>query len=65
MEFLTHYAIGTGLILAVLLGWVGVQHWYRQYAARHPEYGPARECMGCGMACSCDTSNDRDRGEHT
>ncbi len=70
MEFLLQYAIGTGLVLAILSGWVGVQHWYRHHAARHPEYGPAQECMGCGLSCSCDSSghaghtkHDTDRGE--
>ena len=47
-EYLTAMAI----ILLLLLGWVTVQQLARAYAARHPEFGPAREeGGGCGAGC--------------
>ena len=48
------YVTAMGLTLAILLGWIGVQRMYRRFAARHPEYGPPRECLGCGLACPCE-----------
>ena len=48
------YLIAMGLILLMLLGWIGVQHCSRAFAARHPELGPAREeGGGCGGSCGC------------
>ena len=45
-------------VLLLLSGWLVVQQLARWYAARHPEFGPAREegggCHGClckGGAC--------------
>ncbi len=47
-------ALAMGLILLALLGWIRVQQMARDYAARHPEFGPAREeGGGCGTGCSC------------
>ena len=49
-EYLTAMAI----ILLLLLGWIAVQHLARAFAARHPEFGPAREeGGGCGAGCGC------------
>jgi hypothetical protein len=46
--------IAIGFITALLAGWVAVQHLARSYAARHPEFGPAREeGSGCGHSCLC------------
>lgn len=46
------YLITIGLILALLLGWVGVQAAYDRFARRHPELGPFRTgAGGCGT-CS-------------
>jgi len=55
VEMLITYALAMLLILALLLGWVGVQHASRSFAARHPEFGPAREeGGGCGgLLCLC------------
>jgi hypothetical protein len=52
---LTTYAITILVILGLLAGWVGVQHLSRSFAARHPEFGPAREeGGGCGgLFCLC------------
>lgn len=49
------YAITFLIILGLLAGWIGVQHLSRMFAARHPEFGPAREeGGGCGgLFCLC------------
>jgi len=51
------YLITLLLMPTLVLLWVAVQHAARQFAARHPEFGPAREegeesCGGCGHVCS-------------
>jgi len=53
------YAITILIILALLAGWIGVQHLSRMFAARHPEFGPAREeGGGCGgLFCLCKDGN--------
>ena len=46
--------IAAGVILLVLLGWIAVQQGAREFAERHPEFGPAREeGKGCGADCNC------------
>lgn len=50
----TRYFIAMGLILAVAAVWISIQYLYRWFALRHPEFGPIREVLGCGMACTCD-----------
>ena len=46
--------IAVGVILLVLLGWIVVQQGAREFARRHPEFGPAREDgEGCGAGCNC------------
>ena len=53
-ETLLNMGIAAGLILLALLGWIAVQQAARHYAARHPEFGPAKEeGGGCGGGCSC------------
>ncbi len=48
------YLTAMAVILLMLLGWIGVQHLARLFAARHPEFGPAREeGGGCGSLCKC------------
>ena len=47
------YLITILLMPALVLLWVAVQTAARRFAARHPEFGPAREegeegCGGCG-----------------
>ena len=58
--------LAAGVILLVLLGWIGVQHVARCFAAKHPEFGPAREeGSGCGAGCGCTGGNCSRRNEHT
>jgi hypothetical protein len=45
--------IAGGVIFAVLIGWIAVQSLAREFARRHPEWGPYREKAGCGGDCSC------------
>ena len=46
--------LAAGLILLLLLGWIWVQQRARDFAARHPEFGPAKEeGGGCGTGCAC------------
>jgi hypothetical protein len=48
------YLIAVAIILALLLGWISVQYLARRFAARHPEFGPAREeGAACGGLCGC------------
>jgi len=48
------FIIAGVLILVALTGWVVVQHLARRYAAKHPEFGPAKEeGGGCGKGCHC------------
>lgn len=47
------------IILGALSLWIGVQHGARVFAARHPEFGPAREeGGGCGFFCLCKGSDE-------
>jgi hypothetical protein len=47
------FIIASLIILVLLVGWLFVQRLARWYAARHPEFGPAREeGSGCG-SCMC------------
>ncbi|UCB54959.1 MAG: chemotaxis protein [Thiotrichales bacterium] len=51
-------------ILLLLSGWLFVQHLARWYAARHPEFGPAREeGGGCGH-CLCGANSCDKRAKH-
>jgi len=47
------FLIASITIMLVLLAWVAVQHLARQFAERHPEFGPYIEKRGCGGNCSC------------
>lgn len=50
---LLNMGLAGGLILFALLGWVRIQQLARDFAARHPEFGPAKEeGGGCGSG-SC------------
>ncbi len=49
-------------ILLLMLSWAVVQQFARLYAARHPEFGPAREeGGGCGKRCGCSGSGQCQR----
>ncbi len=53
-ETLINMGIASGLILLALLGWIGIQQAARNFAARHPEFGSAKEeGSGCGTSCAC------------
>ena len=48
------FIIASVAILVLLSGWLLVQQLARRFAARHPEFGPAREeGSGCGKSCMC------------
>ena len=59
------FVIASVAIMVLLCGWLFVQQLARRFAARHPEFGPAREeGSGCGHSClcnggSCDRSAQR------
>ena len=65
-ESLFNMGLATGLILLLLLGWIRVQQLARDYAARHPELGPAKEeGGGCGGGCSCSAGSCSTKKEIT
>jgi hypothetical protein len=42
------------LVFIVLGGWLLVQYGAREFARRHPQFGPPREPGGCGSGdCAC------------
>ncbi len=46
--------IAFAVIFLLMLVWILVQQAARNYAARHPELGPAKEeGLGCGKNCGC------------
>jgi len=50
---LNNYLIAMLVIPALLFGWLLVQYLAREFARRHPEFGPVREDgHGCGTDCS-------------
>lgn len=52
------FIIAMLFILLLLGGWIFVQYLSRTYAARHPEFGPAKEeGGGCGQSCLCNGGN--------
>lgn len=62
------YLIAFGVILTAMAGWLVVQMLARRFAARHPEFGPAREegggcgsgsCGSCGGHGECATPDRR------
>ena len=60
------YLIAVGVILVVLLGWTRVQQLGRNFAARHPEYGPPpEEGTGCGSGCMCSGSSNHCKSQGT
>ncbi len=54
------YLVTIGLLLALLLVWVVVEHFADVFAHRHPEFGPARKvgCGGCGNHCQGHCKNE-------
>ena len=41
------------IIMAVLLGWVGVQHLAKVFARRHPEFGEPKDEVHSCLFCFC------------
>jgi hypothetical protein len=51
------FIIAIGFIMALLSGWLLVQKLSRDFAIRHPEFGPPKEeGGGCGHSCLCSSS---------
>jgi len=51
------YLVAIAFMLSLVFIWLAVQTAARRFAARHPEFGPAREegeesCGGCSSSCS-------------
>jgi hypothetical protein len=56
------FIIAMGAILLLLSGWILVQQMSRQFALRHPEFGPAKEeGGGCGKSCMCSNGSCKNR----
>ncbi len=61
------YLVTIGLIFAIMLGGIAVEHLYRRFAASNPQLGPFRDTSKCGSCtagsgCS-DASGDADDAE--
>jgi len=42
------------VIFGLMIAWIYIQQAARNYAARHPEFGVAKEeGLGCGKNCGC------------
>lgn len=49
-----NFLIAISVIFTLMLGWILIQQAARKFAARHPEFGPAKEeGLGCGKNCGC------------
>lgn len=53
------YAITIALIFLLLAAWMVVRQAARQFAQRHPEFGPYREKGACGGGCGTDGEEGR------
>ncbi|GAB6051944.1 hypothetical protein JCM17960_07640 [Magnetospira thiophila] len=55
---MTDYLIAILGIGGLLSGWIFVQQVSRNYALKHPEFGPPKEeGGGCGGPCSCSSAS--------
>lgn len=62
------YLIAMLLVPLLLVGWLFIQQWGRNFARSHPELGTFREeGGGCGKSCGCKGSRcqHRKRKENT
>ena len=58
------FIIAMSAILLLLGGWILVQQKSRDFARRHPEFGPAREeGGGCGTSCMCSAGGSCRKGK--
>lgn len=56
---ITAYIVSIIIIFLVLLGWILAQHMARLFAAKHSEFGPAKEeGGGCSLLCLCKNSDN-------
>jgi len=55
--------VAGAVIFGVLLAWIAVQGLAREFARRHPEWGPYKEKAGCGGECSCSSGGSCKRRE--
>jgi len=63
---MAEFIIAMLLILLLLSGWILVQYLARAYAARHPEFGPAKEeGSGCGKSCLCNGGSCQKQSQRT
>ncbi len=55
-----NFFIAIGIIFVLISGWILIQQAARKYAAKHPEFGPAKEeGLGCGKNCGCGAVCDK------
>ena len=60
------FAIAIIGVFLLLLVWILVQEQARSFAARHPEFGPAKEeGGGCGSSCSCSNGQCKNKPKVT
>lgn len=55
--------VASGVIFAVLGGWLWVQALYRRFAMQHPELGPFRPDSACGGSCEACGTGECDPGD--
>lgn len=49
-----NFFISVIIIFSLLVGWIFIQQAAKKLAAKHPEFGPAKEeGSGCGKTCGC------------
>ncbi|MCB1792126.1 MAG: hypothetical protein KDJ24_17610 [Gammaproteobacteria bacterium] len=47
------FLAASAVILAVMVGWLYVQHIYRRFARGNPQLGPFRSEATCQGSCGC------------
>ncbi|WP_305906439.1 hypothetical protein Q9L42_001225 [Methylomarinum sp. Ch1-1] len=49
-----NFLIAMGAIFSLMMGWILIQQAARKFAAKYPQFGPAKEeGLGCGKNCGC------------
>jgi hypothetical protein len=57
-EKMINFLMAMILIFVLMLTWVYIQQVTRNYAAKHPEFGAAKEeGLACGKNCGCKAGN--------
>ncbi len=57
------FLLAGAVITLMLVGWIFVQLMAREFARRHPEFGPYIEKGGCGSNCACSGGESCKKGE--